>query len=119
MKTTQIKAPKFNHSMTAETYEFKKPSTTSSADIWDTSFKSVEEIKAEFLEHIKLRLTDVTFYKASTLAEICGEDIWNGYDKQTRISLGRYIAKLVANGDLPLVALDRPNKENHKLYKLK
>jgi hypothetical protein len=77
------------------------------------------KINQEFHDHVDAMIRKLLHGKIYTLENICGEAFWNCYEASERRVAGRYIASLVAEDVLPLVALEKNNSSNHKRYLLK
>jgi tRNA A37 N6-isopentenylltransferase MiaA len=116
MQKEKIRVPQINNEIKAQVFMFNKPSTNVITPAWQA--KTKQQLKEEFLEHIKSIIKNMKPNIYYTLEEICGTVIWNQYEKSDRLRFGRYISSLVKKGELPLVSHD-PNGENHKLYSLK
>ena len=112
----KIRVPQINNEIKAQVFMFNKPSNNVITPAWQA--KTKQQLKEEFLEHIKSMIKNMKPNIYYTLEEICGTVIWNQYEKSDRLRFGRYISSLVKKGELPLVSHD-PNGENHKLYSLK
>ena len=77
------------------------------------------KINQEFHDHVDAMIRKLLHGKVYTLEKICGDAFWSRYHPSERRVAGRYIASLVAEGVLPLVAHEKNNSSNHKKYQLK
>ena len=77
------------------------------------------KINQEFHDHVDAMIRKLLHGKVYTLEKICGDAFWSRYHPAERRVAGRYIASLVAEGVLPLVAHEKNNSSNHKKYQLK
>jgi tRNA A37 N6-isopentenylltransferase MiaA len=112
----KIRVPQINNEIKAQVFMFNKPANNAITPAWQA--KTKQQLKEEFLEHIKSMIKNMKPDILYTLEEICGTVIWNQYKKSDRLSFGRYISLLVKNGELALES-HKPNGENHNLYSLK
>ena len=112
----KIRVPQSNNEIKAQVFMFNKPLINAFTPAWQP--KTKQQLKEEFLEHIKSMMKDMERHKMYTLEEICGTEIWLQYEKSDRLSFGRYISSLVKKGELALES-HKQDGENHNLYSLK
>ena len=85
----KIRVPQINNEIKAQVFMFNKHLNNVITPAWQA--KTKQQLKEEFLEHMKSMIKNMERHNMYTLKEICGIAKWERYEKPDQLSFGRYI----------------------------